>query len=89
MSHHIPISTPIEDIKPSTGHLEEGDGVMPKEEDVLQQFDPKLRRRTMLKVSRSAEDEMISSDDPVARPAPASSPDLDLLLVLAGQVEPG
>ncbi len=54
------------------GHIEEGEGVMPKEEDLLQQFNPKLRRRTMLKVSRS------SAGTPVSIP---ETWQLDLLLL--------
>lgn len=49
MSHHIPINTPIEDIKDTSKHFEEG-AVEQEEQHALQQFDPKLRKRTMLKV---------------------------------------
>jgi hypothetical protein len=50
MSHHIPINTPIEDIKDTSKHFEEGT-VDQEEQHALQQFDPKLRKQTMLKVS--------------------------------------
>jgi hypothetical protein len=50
MSHHIPINTPIEDLKDTSKHLEDGT-VDQEEQHALQQFDPKLRKRTMLKVS--------------------------------------
>lgn len=49
MSHHIPINTPIEDIKDTSKHFEEGN-VDQEEQHGQQQFDPKLRKQTMLKV---------------------------------------
>ena len=49
MSHHIPINTPIEDIKDTSTHVEDGT-VDQEEQHALQQFDPKLRKKTMLKV---------------------------------------
>lgn len=49
MSHHIPINNPIEDTKDTSKHFEEG-AVDQDEQHPLQQFDPKLRKRTMLKV---------------------------------------
>ena len=52
MSHHIPINTPIEDIKDTSKHFEEGT-VDQEEQHALQKFDPKLRKQTMLKVSLS------------------------------------
>jgi len=55
MSHHIPIDTPIEDIKDTSKHVE--DGISDQEEQhALQQFDPKLRKHTMLKVGATSRD---------------------------------